>query len=307
MVRRKLRERGGQGTVEYIGIVLLVAVLFGALLTFSGLADDGVRLGRAVAERLVCAVRGSDSCALPLDEVAGAYGPALAALARANAPEIRFEDADLISLPVDPRRCRERRCSDTSDRGSLERSAVGEPASVLVHVIDCREGHETEGADCSGDRAGRVYIQYWLYYPDSATKPFGDAGFHEDDWESFQVRINTDGTVDSRASSHSSYNYAPEAINLSDIGTAKVPGTDIEIADFHESAWGDDNGFIWVSDGSHAGRAAGDDHYFRSVAGDRLQLIPIETNLDGMERMKWDGITPPWLKPVWRDPEDKGT
>ena len=307
MVRPRLSERDGQGTVEYVGIVLLVALLFGALLAVSGLGDDGLRLGRVIAERIVCAVRGSDSCELSADDLVAAYGPGIAVLARANAPEIRFEDADSVSLPVDPRRCREHSCADTSARGSLERSAGGEPASVLVHVVDCRAGEETEGADCSGDRAGRVYIQYWLYYPDSATKPFGSAGFHEDDWESYQVRVNADGTVDARASSHSSYNYDPEPINLSDIGSAKLPGTEIEIADFHESAWDDANGFIWVSDGSHAGRAAGEDHYFRSVAGDRLRLIPLEANVGGLERLRWDGITPPWLKPVYRDPEDEGT
>ena len=207
MVRPRLSERDGQGTVEYVGIVLLVALLFGALLAVSGLGDDGLRLGRVIAERIVCAVRGSDSCELGADDLVAAYGPGIAVLARANAPEIRFEDADSVSLPVDPRRCREHSCADTSARGSLERSAGGEPASVLVHVVDCRAGEETEGADCSGDRAGRVYIQYWLYYPDSATKPFGSAGFHEDDWESYQVRVNADGTVDARASSHSSYNY----------------------------------------------------------------------------------------------------
>jgi hypothetical protein len=62
-----------------------------------------------------------------------------------------------------------------------------------------------------------------------------------------------------------------------------------------------------VSDGSHAGRAAGDDGYFRSIPADRLRLIPFESSLDGMERMRWDGITPPWLKDVYRDPENEGT
>ena len=51
------------------------------------------------------------------------------------------------------------------------------------------------GADCSGERAGKRYLQYWLYWPDSQTEPFGERGYHPDDWESFQVRI---GETESR-------------------------------------------------------------------------------------------------------------
>jgi hypothetical protein len=44
--------------------------------------------------------------------------------------------------------------------------------------------------------------QYWTYYGDSATSRATPAGHHRDDWERYQVRINPDGTVDARASSH---------------------------------------------------------------------------------------------------------
>jgi hypothetical protein len=74
-------------------------------------------------------------------------------------------------------------------------------------------------------RHGRVYIQYWLYYADSKTVVLGSdkaweavwllprlagivdraptyPGMHRDDWESFQVRLDPDGEVWVRSSSH---------------------------------------------------------------------------------------------------------
>ena len=43
--------------------------------------------------------------------------------------------------------------------------------TAFVHVVDCRAERRERpaGADCSGDRAGNLYIQYWTYYADSAT------------------------------------------------------------------------------------------------------------------------------------------
>ena len=308
MSARAISDEKGQGTVEYVGIVLLVAVLFAALLTFTGLGAMGLRIGTTVAESLVCIVAGDEECGDPVDELAVAYGSELALAARDHVPEIRFEDGEFVSLPVDPRDCRARECADTSARGALERSFEGKPATAFVRAIDCREGGEPPpGADCSGERAGNLYLQYWLYYPDSATRPFGDEGYHEDDWESYQVRVRPDGSVDARASSHGSYNYAPEAVNLSDIGNpGDILGTGIG-HDFRESAWGEANGYIWVSAGSHAGRAAGDDDFFCSIPSDALRLVPIEPNTKRIGRLRWDGITPPWEKPVYLDPEDKGT
>ena len=73
-------------------------------------------------------------------------------------------------------------------------------------------------------------------------------------------------------------------------------------------AWGPSNGFVWVSSGSHAGRAAGDDGYYRSVRPEQLRLVPIEANLRKLSRTGFaDGIDPPWLKVAWRDPEHTGT
>ncbi len=307
MGRKRTRAGArGQATPEYVGVLLLVCVLLGTLLAFGGLAADGLRLGQLVAEKLVCAVRGS-GCAGPAEDLIAAYGPDVAALAREHAPEVRFEDADYVSLPVDPRSCRERRCADTSAKGPSARSYEGMPATVLVHVVDCRSGDQpTPGADCSGAATGNLYVQYWLYYPDSATRTWHRYGYHADDWESYQVKIEPDGSALSRASSHHSYNYEADD-PLSDLGTLKIPGTSIE-ADFRRAGWGPDNGYVWVADGSHAGRAAGDDPFFRSVPRGRLRLTPIEPEEGSFDGLSFDpGLAPPWLKTVWNDPEYDGT
>ena len=77
-------------------------------------------------------------------------------------------------------------------------------------------------------RGGRTFVQYWFYYPDSNTAWAGSdevwersgllpllgglltgssdyPGFHRDDWESYQVRIDPGGDVWVRASSHGHY------------------------------------------------------------------------------------------------------
>lgn len=279
--------------VEYVGLILLAAVLFGALLTVGGLARPAAALAEEIAERMVCAVRLSDGCEVRGSDLELAYGPEVAALVTEHTPEIRFEDGDFVSLPVDPRACRERRCADTSEAGALSRSFEDYPATAFVHVADCREPDAKAGLDCSGERAGHLYLQYWLYYPESATRPFGriGKGFHLDDWESFQVRIGPDGQSMVRASSHHGYNY--EADPISDV----VGGA---------GAWGPANGYLWVSSGSHAGRATGAPSSTRAIPADRLHLLPLESELDSLSGLEFE-VAPPWLKGVWRDPESTRT
>ena len=299
----RLGETDGQATPEYVGLVLLVAAALSVVAVATPLASQSLRLARAVGETLICAVKGSPACGLEADELTSAYGADVADLVRAHAPEIRFEDADYVSLPVDPRECRNRSCADTSARGTLRESFVGQPATAFVRVIDCRDPGRPEPPDvsCEGERAGNIYLQYWLYYPDSATRSLGRYGYHPDDWESFQVRVGAGDAIASRASSHHSYNSDPEAINLSDVG-------EVGPVDLREAGWGPFGGYLWVSDGSHAGRSAGNDGFFRSVPAEALQLIPIETNLGRLDRLSFEeGIAPPWLKEVFRDPESEST
>ena len=285
------RRQSGQASVEYVAAVLVVAVLFGALLAIGGLRRPAVALAEAIGERIVCGVRLSTACELPGSELELAYGSEVAGLVAANAPEIRFEDGEFVSLPVDPRHCRHRSCSDTSRAGSLSRSFEDHPPVAFVRSIDCRGAPSGEDADCGAEAAGNLYIQYWLYYPDSATRPFGPRGYHRDDWESVQIRLAADGTVAARASSHHGYNHGPDPIS------------DLRGGD---AAWGPSQGYLWVSAGSHAGRVAGGERYTRSVPADRLRLLPLETELDSMRGLDFE-VTPPWLKGVWSDPEDDRT
>ena len=109
---------------------------------------------------------------------------------------IAFEEGSR-AVPVDFRRCRSTACGDGSARGLVHRTDRRLPVSAFVHVVDCRPGaaeqSEAEGDDCSGARAGNLYLQYWTYYADSATLRgvpiVGEEGFHKDDWESVQIRI----------------------------------------------------------------------------------------------------------------------
>jgi hypothetical protein len=237
----------------------------GALAWLVGLRLPGMALAYEIGERIVCAVKLSYGCRSD-PELAVAYGE-LASEVRDNAPRIVYERG-MNALPVDFRGCRSPSCSDGPETGRVSRSLSGRPVTAFTHVIDCRDPDRGEGRgyDCSGERAGRVYIQYWTYYGDSATSRttpiLGPAGYHHDDWEGYQIRINPDGTVDARASSHNGYNGAdaPEVDWASD-ASGKVPGA-TAVRNATESlglrdrrGWTPSQGTLYVSGGSHAGHA----------------------------------------------------
>ena len=173
----------------------------------------------AVLANLVCAVRLVEDCREE-PELREAYGHEVAALVRANAPALLYEDG-MTAMPVDYRRCRIDQCAAGEGEGTVLRTQRGERATAFTHVIDCREpARRPPTSDCSGARAGNLYLQYWFYYPGSATgegstplkgairkasAAVGKPSFHPDDWESFQVRIGPDGRRLARASSHHGY------------------------------------------------------------------------------------------------------
>ena len=239
----------------------------GALAWLVGLRLPGMALAHAIGERIVCAVKLSYGCRSD-PELAVAYGE-LAGEVRDNAPRIVYERG-MTALPVDFRSCRSPACSDGPESGRVTRSLAGRPVAAFTHVIDCRDvaGAAARGYDCSGERGGRVYIQYWTYYGDSATARgapvVGAAGYHPDDWESYAVRVNPDGSVDARASSHNGYNGANDpALDWASDAASKVPGaTQARDAGEHlglrgEGGWTASEGTLYVSGGSHAGHAAG--------------------------------------------------
>jgi hypothetical protein len=292
------------------------------VLAEAGASVPGTSLARAIAARIVCAIELDDTCAERPDLVA-AYGIDIAALVAEHAPLVFYEDG-MTALPVDYRDCRESACSVGSEQGDVSETDAGLPVTVFVHVVDCREPDAAPaGANCTGTRAGKLYIQYWFYYVDSRTlegsgvqrrlmKQIGRPGFHLDDWESYQVRIGPHDSQ-SRSGSHHGYDYEGGPRNWpSDAGIGWANDALEAIGLRENRGWGPETGMTWVSGGSHAGHPK-DDYAARMVQGDyprwtqghELTLVPLEPISAG-EVEGGDAtfaITAPWLKQVWSDPE----
>jgi hypothetical protein len=289
--------------------VLVVSLAFAGMVA-AGITVPGADLARTIAERLACAVNLGEGCGGEPTALVLEYGVEVAELVADHTPLLEYEEG-MLALPIDYRECREVACAQGVDSGQVTETNAGLPVTLLSHVVDCRdpEAPSPSDADCSGDASGYLYIQYWAYYPDSQTQPFGKAGYHPDDWESFQVRIGPDG-VEERASSHHGYNgEGGDPIN----DTGWLPG---------KSAWTRGTGRYAISSGSHAGRvgtAPADKRIRRPSSSvermphrwtrpDDIQVIPIESLSD-----EWDEYVgspdhlPAWLKDVFFDPEDTGT
>ncbi len=299
-----MRSQHGQAAVEWIGLVLLVALALGVA-PLLALHVDGRSVGGLLAHRFVCAVRGH--CDDGQIALARAYGKKDAELVRRYTPNLVYEHGE-PSLPVDYRRCRSVECSKAPDDHRLDahRTTRGQRASVFVHVVR---------------RGGRRYIQFWFYYPDSNTTWAGSdklwrhsilplvskavrgesgyPGFHLDDWEGYQLRVEPGGAVFARSTSHGHYQGCKQAA----CHNRWVPAT----------------GWTRVSRGSHAGhlpldlggerplrlrpRYPGADIEERTTTGDGLRLIPLERVNRRRYRPLDKGIKPPWRKGVYRDPE----
>ena len=314
-----MASESGQATIEWSGLVLLVALALSALVAVVP-AIDGRSFGGALAHAIVCAVRGD--CDRGKDVLLGAYPRGDVALLRRFAPNIVYEPGT-HTLPVDFRRCRSHRCSDAPDDRSLEvtRSTHGGvPAATFTHVV--HDGAET-------------FLQYWFYYPDSNTvlgpssaiwnnsplRVTGQyPGYHDDDWEGYQVRVGADGEANVRATSHHGYQ-----------------GCKQRMCKNRWTAW---TGWTRVSKGSHAGHIPlelgeewhpdfdrsdadgsafwrvgalrplypGVDLHERTTAGAALDLIPIETLPPPvLANTDFGGVTPPWLKEVYLEPTSNST
>jgi hypothetical protein len=304
-------DERGQGTIEWVGLVCLVALALVGVLA-AGVRVPGTDLARSIAQRVLCAAELADGCG---DEplLIATYGDEVGRLVRRHMPTIGFEDGS-HAVPVDYRRCRLTECGDAADDGLVHRTDQRLPVTAFVHVVDCRAGEreatEAAGVDCSDDRAGNLYLQYWLYYANSATlhdvPVVGGAGEHHDDWESVQVRINPDGSVDERASAHDGYDYSLQDLDwASDAGIGFLTDLSEEIGVRHPNGWGPETGLLLVSGGSHAGNAAGAPRGSRFTPGRRVHLIPLEPI--AADSHATFAVVPPWLKEVWRDPEATGT
>jgi hypothetical protein len=326
-VGRMAAGERGQGTVEWVGLVAVVGLVFLALVA-AGVRFPGTGLARAVASRILCAASMADGCG---DEptLIATYGTEVGRLARRHMPTLMLERGSR-ALPVDFRSCRSVECGDGTPRGLVHRTDRGEHVTAFVHVVDCRESASgpalvlaalaSDGesvpaatANCSGSRAGNLYIQYWTYYADSATLrgvPIAeDDGYHRDDWEGAQIRIGPDGRVDERASSHHGYNYAQSAANAgSDAGIVPLREAAETVGVRPHDGWGPETGLLLVSGGSHAGNVDGFlGNVDRIVPGRRVHLVPLEPIAAAEGDAYRFAISPPWRKRAWRDPEADGT
>jgi hypothetical protein len=286
--KRGRAGESGQASVEFVGLLLLIALALAAALAFAPVAD-GRPLGAAIARALVCAVRGD--CRSD-DALRVAYGDHDAALVRDHMPNLVYE-ARTLTLPVDYRECRSHRCSDAPDDRDLDvhRSHNGKQATAFTHVIR---------------RGGRTYIQYWFYYPDSPStfagshaiwekviKPItgrSDPADHPDDWEGYQVRIDPGGDAWVRATKHGGYTWCKGYI-------------------WHTNCerWGPQTGWTRISRGSHAGHipdmTPGNGLHERSTTASGIKLVPLETLDHHTYRPQRGGIKPPWTKTVYGNPE----
>ena len=318
-----MRCEHGAATVEWVGLVVAVTLALGGLATV-GLQVDGRSLGALIAHELVCAVE--SGCADEDAELVAAYGAGDAELVRRYAPNIVYEPGEL-QLPVDYRDCRSAECAEAPDDPDLDAHRTtegGHPATAFTHLV--RDGYET-------------FIQYWLYYPDSNTTlwhsdelwehagpavraagrlitgEWGYPGYHRDDWESYQVRIDAAGEASVRASSHYDYQWCKQLRC--------------------RNTWGPATGWTRVSRGSHAGHIPLDsditganlvarvpavwidlEHSYRplypgvdvrerTTTAPGLRLVPLETLDHDAYRALDPEIVPPWEKPVYSDPRSE--
>ena len=313
--------------MEWIALVALVAALLGTLVWGLGPFGrlPGVALAGAIAERIVCAVGLGEAC--EPDPLGAAYGPEIAGMLRKHAPTIRYEPG-MRALPVDYRQCRSDRCAEGAESGLIWRTRSGLPVVAFTRVVDCRAAADraladssgstpaSGSTDCAGSRWDATYLQYWFYYPGSATgegsipavkdgirwasSRLGTPTYHRDDWESFQVRIGRDGEALARASSHKGHVYRGGVPAIAERASGR-PGR----ASRRGGGWGPSTGVLYVSGGSHAGRIWTAERAQRLTPGARLTMIPLESLKERAAASF--AVTPPWLKELWRDPEAVGT
>lgn len=265
--------------MEWIAAVLLVALV----LAGAAIAVEAPWLPRALRCAVLTGCQGEE------EELGRAYGDELAVLVRQYAPSIAYEHGT-YTLPVDFRECRRHWCADAPDRAGLD---VNQPtrgdgqATVFTHVKDWRSS------------GSGVYIQYWLYYPDSTWIGRPRIGHHEDDWESYQVHVDEHGLVWSRASAHHGYVGKKGLIN-------DLSQTGLMPKSWKADGWTESTGWTRVSKGSHAGHIPDGPASDRRTSADGLRFVPIET-LSEADRATVFPMTPPWRKQVYEDPESKDT
>ena len=265
------------------------------------------------SSRILCAAALADECG---DESAliAAYGTEVGELVRHHMPTIAFEDGSR-AVPVDFRRCRSTSCGDGREDGQVWRSGANLRVTAFVHVVDCRAGAaadtEAAGADCSGERAGNLYLEFWTYYADrrrcGACRSAARKGYHADDWEGVEIRIGPDGEVDERASSHDGFNYrCRTSTGARTRGSACSGPRPKPSMPARRTAGARRPHLLLVSGGSHAGNAAGAERGGRYTPARRVQLVPLEPIAERSDRPP-SRSPPPGASASGTDPEADGT
>jgi hypothetical protein len=182
-----------------------------------------------------------------------------------HVPALVLERGD-PSLPTDFRRCRSRAC------------ATSDPV-VFVHVVR---------------RGGAVYLQYWLYFPDSRTASTGIDpidGAHVDDWEGVIVKLRADGTVvGARASAHLGWNATRPWWEMARGDWARYPAPVLRAAGSHAGSFRD------------GGIDLAGDRWNGSFAVVTPRLVPADEARSAGASFG-PGSVAPWEKAVWSDPE----
>lgn len=296
-------SESGQATVEWVALVTIAAIALGALARF-GSGVDGRAFGGLIARAIACPV---SDCDRGEDQLARAYGAHTAELVRRHAPSLVYEPGER-QLPVDWRECRAVECAQAPDDRELDaqRTAAGLRATVFTRVRRSRSS---------------LYVQYWMYYPDSNTSFAGSdeiwkrapvlqgvglllegspgyPGHHRDDWEAVTVRVpRGGGDAGTRVSSHGHWQWCKRS--------------------WCRDRWGPATGWARVSRGSHAGHVPvvehtservtpaipGVDVHERTTTADGIVLLPIESLDRTLYRRLDPSIAPPWEKEAYRDPE----
>ena len=328
------RAQCGQASVEFVALSLLACLAFGALFALKG-GFDGRSVGGFMAHHFSCAV--SNRCDRAEAKLVEAYGARDAAAVRALAPSLVYERGER-QLPVDWRECRRAGCATAPDDADLDAHLTGARRDAGLRERGGGRHRRATAFTRVIRRGGRLYVQYWLYYPDSNTAVAGSdrlwerswllprlralirgtadyPGFHRDDWEGAFVRVDPDGTAWIRATSH-----------------GLVQGCKWRIC---HDRWVESTGWVRVSRGSHSGHvpyrsvprwvapaSTGNRRYVpragpprripllpghdldeRTTSGEGLRLIPLEA-LDKRRYMPLDpGVKPPWRKRAYADPE----
>lgn len=311
-------DERGQASIEWVALTMVLVLALGALLSAIPVVD-GRSLGGTLAHHFVCAVK--NGCADGDDGLVRAYGPRDAELVRRHLQGLVFEPGER-QLPVDWRTCRAVECAIAPDDRDLDvhRTGAGLPATVFTRLLR---------------RGDRRYIEYWFYYPDSNTTwagsdkiwkhtPIGEVGrlvvgsdrypgWHADDWEGAIVRVEADGRAAVRVTSHGHWQWCKRGLCA--------------------GRWGPVTGWTRVSRGSHAGHvpayvesvvplgrrpASGQGYRHRALlpgaglrerttSADGIRLVPLEgMNKDAYRRLD-PGISPPWEKDAYANPESSGS